>query len=216
MSLVVAFVAVVAGQDVMMDPQMQKMAMGLASQVASTAMDQGKTFLSKEMAKESVVEPCMGPECCQASSCMLMPGMGCSGWRGPTKCVGATHISQGSCACLAGQCSADGKCPEVPNDTVAALGSWHSPSAFYDADDPKGADKETSNAVVLANPSFKDFALPLGLFALASLSVAVVVGSSVYRRSRQAQLDAEVTDGDYENSLCEEDSPVHQRLRNAT
>lgn len=59
------------------------------------------------------------PNCCQASSCLAIPGLGCKAERGETQCMGAMTstglwINPGVCSCLQGPCGADGRCPNAP------------------------------------------------------------------------------------------------------
>jgi len=131
------------------DPAMTAMAMGMAGQVMNQIADKAEETMKEKMAQGDPM-PCIGPHCCQQSSCMNLPGLGCSRDRGPSKCVGASTFPpvQGMCACLAGACSVDGKCssvglpqtfgpspasavasvPEFSADTVASSSSSSSPS----------------------------------------------------------------------------------------
>lgn len=91
---------------------MGAMATGVATQMAGMVFDK----VSKEMENNTPPKPCQGPECCQKSSCMNMPGFHCDSFRGPTQCVGSNvmHAHKGKCACLHGSCGQDGRCPPAP------------------------------------------------------------------------------------------------------
>lgn len=97
------------------DPQVNAMASALAGQAANAFV--GK--VQDKMAEAEVPpEECTGPECCTGSTCLDMPGMGCSDWRGVTRCVGsrAMNFHKGVCACMKGACGGDGKCAESPTE----------------------------------------------------------------------------------------------------
>jgi len=100
----------------------------MAGQVASVAVDK----LTEKLGKGGDAMPCIGPHCCQQSTCMNVMGMHCSLERGPTKCIGSSTFppKKGMCACLQGACSIDGKCssaglpggspaPAVPQQPLA-------------------------------------------------------------------------------------------------
>jgi len=74
----------------------------------------GKTQMVEKILKYvgSDDTQCSGQSCCEHSTCWRLPGMGCNGARGETKCVGAALFPprKGKCTCGAGSCSSDGVC----------------------------------------------------------------------------------------------------------
>ncbi|CAE8593056.1 unnamed protein product, partial [Polarella glacialis] len=64
---------------------------------------------------------CVGGICCQPSSCIGIPMLGCRPDRGSTTCVGAGMFSMGTCACKSGGCGGGGKCANNPNFVMSDM-----------------------------------------------------------------------------------------------
>lgn len=165
----VLFPAHAVGQD-----PMTAMAMAAAGQMASVAAKKGEELVEKKMSEPSVVTPCVGAQCCQASSCRNMPGLGCSRDRGYTTCVGAAGFESGTCACIAGECSIDGKCRTIPTDEQIAAARAPPPTAA-----PQAAFQQPA-AVAPAAPAASGAAA--GASAGASPAASPAVSSDTFSR----------------------------------
>jgi len=101
------------------DAGLGAVAVGVAGQMAKVVVDKAEDEMKKKMASQDTPLPCIGDHCCEHSSCMNVPGLGCDRDRGPTKCIGSSLFppTRGLCACLVGACSIDGKCSSkgLPN-----------------------------------------------------------------------------------------------------
>jgi len=113
--------AYVEGQAEMM---MGGMAADVAKEVAGVVADK----VEDKLQKTDEVMPCIGPACCQESSCMNFPGLRCASERGPAKCVGSQLFPpmKGKCGCFVGACSSAGRCsteglPDTFGDQRSAL-----------------------------------------------------------------------------------------------
>jgi len=160
--LLLSLRSVVMGQDA--TTMAETMLVGQAGKAAGVVAQQAEQAVEAKVSE--VPQKCTGQNCCLASSCFGLPGLGCHASHGTTTCVGSNVLSMtaGMCRCVTGPCNEGGFCPDAPPIAGKSPGGGTIPAAV------------STQPAVPASESLPQSAAPAGP-AVASTPAVVSVAS---------------------------------------